>query len=301
MITDNEHALVMKLVSKRYGTVHALNRLTLKIPRGQIYGLLGPNGAGKTTALRIICGLLAPDHGEGHCLGAELGMVPRRLGYVPQRGGLYDDLTVTENLNFYARAHGLKRVGESVAATLRDHGLEPHARQRVGRLSGGWRQRIALAAALLHDPQLVLLDEPTAGLDPEAREQLWKRLHERSAMGVTMLVTSHYADEAERCDRIGYIASGKLLAEGPPLQFAEMLGIAVWRIRATSSLGAPLLPTGSRLIRDSEGWRVVTHAGGGMPPSLMSWCQQANEMPESIAPRLTDALAWIFENESTVS
>lgn len=294
----HDHALVMQDVRKHFGAVRALDGLTLTVPRGQIYGLLGPNGAGKTTALRIICGLLAPDHGNGHCLDVSLGITPRRLGYVPQRGGLYDDLTVTENLRFYARAHGLRWPRAIVADTLREHGLEPHARQRVGLLSGGWRQRVALAASLLHDPQLVLLDEPTAGLDPEAREQFWQRLRERSARGVTLLVTSHYADEAERCDSIGYLTSGRLLANGVPLQLAQQLGIAAWRINSRDDLTPPPSLPDIRLIRDAAGWRVIAQADNDLPQPLLNWCVNARQLPESIAPRLTDALAWLAGDRS---
>ena len=175
MSTDN-FALVASGLCKRFGNVIALEGLSLGVLSGEIYGLLGPNGAGKTTALRIVCGLTAPDSGDGQCLGRAFGDAAASLGYLPQRGGLYDDLTVTQNLMFFARAHGLSGPRQQVARTIADHGLAARSAAKVGTLSGGWRQRVALAAALLHAPKLLLLDEPTAGLDPTAREQLWPHM-----------------------------------------------------------------------------------------------------------------------------
>ncbi len=288
-----DSVLVARGLRKRFGTVTALDELSLTLRHGEIYGLLGPNGAGKTTALRIICGLLVADAGDGHCLTAPLGTRAVGLGYLPQGGGLYDDLTVSENLRFFARAHGLSRPADRVSATLAGHGLMEHACQRVGTLSGGWRQRVALAAALMHAPQLLLLDEPTAGLDAQARERLWQQLRTLSAQAVTILITTHYADEAERCDRIGYLTAGRLRAEGSPARLFDELGLAVWRIGAGGEpyKTPPQIDT-LRFIRDSDGWRAVARTID-MPLALTEWCAQAGVTPEPTAPRLDDALVWL--------
>jgi ABC-2 type transport system ATP-binding protein len=288
-----DSVLVARGLYKRFSAVTALDELSLALRQGEIYGLLGPNGAGKTTALRVFCGLLAADSGDGHCLTAPLGTRAVGLGYLPQGGGLYDDLTIAENLRFFARAHSLPHPAVRVRATLAAHGLTERARQRVGTLSGGWRQRVALAAALMHAPQLLLLDEPTAGLDAQAREGLWQRLRALSAQAVTILITTHYADEAERCDRIGYLTAGRLRAEGPPSRLSGELGLVVWRIGAS---GKPY-PTPPQIdslcfIRDSEGWRAVARTTD-MPPALVAWCAQAYVTPEPTAPRLNDALVWL--------
>ena len=285
--------LVARRLRKRFGALTALDDLSLALQPGEIYGLLGPNGAGKTTALRIICGLLVADAGDGHCLTAPLGKRPAGLGYLPQGGGLYDDLTVSENLRFFARAHGLSRPADRVSATLMAHGLTECARQRVGTLSGGWRQRVGLAAALMHAPRLLLLDEPTAGLDAQARERLWQQLRTLSAQAVTILVTTHYADEAERCDRIGYLTAGRLRAEGPPSRLFDELELIVWRIAVSGEphRTPPQIDT-LRFIRDSDGWRAVARAID-VPPALSEWCAQAGVTPEPTAPRLGDALVWL--------
>ena len=300
MSTD-EFALVVRALHKRFGAVVALNGLSLAVRRGEIYGLLGPNGAGKTTALRIVCGLLAPDGGDGHCLGSVLGGTPPALGYLPQRGGLYEDLTVVENLRFFARAHGLENPRRHAEHAMRVHGLTTRAAQRVGTLSGGWRQRVGLAAALLHAPKLLLLDEPTAGLDPNAREQLWHQLRGLSAAGVTILVTTHYADEAERCDRIGYLSTGRLRVEGSPARIAESLGLSVWRIAHVDPTHAtPRVVGGASLLRDSEGWRAIATTPD--PPSaLIDWCAQFAVAPQPTPPRLTDALAWLATDAPEVA
>jgi ABC-2 type transport system ATP-binding protein len=288
-----ELALVARGLHKRFGAVTALDDLSLALEHGEIYGLLGPNGAGKTTALRIICGLLMADAGDGHCLTVPLGSRPLGLGYLPQGGGLYEDLTVSENLRFFARAYGLSHPLDRVSAALIAHGLTEHARQRVGTLSGGWRQRVALAAALMHEPRLLLLDEPTAGLDAQARERLWQQLRMLSVQAVTILVTTHYADEAERCDRIGYLTAGRLRAEGPPGRLFHELGLTVWRIAVSGEPHeAPPQIDALHFIRDSDSWRVVARAVD-VPPAISEWCARAGATPERTTPRLGDALLWL--------
>jgi ABC-2 type transport system ATP-binding protein len=202
---------------KRFGHRTVVDHVDLTIAAGRICGFLGPNGSGKTTTLRMISGLLDPDGGGGTCLGLDLirdrDEIKRQVGYMTQRFGLYEDLTIRENLEFVARLHGLD-TRPVVDGALDRLGLASRADQLAGRLSGGWKQRLALAAAVLHRPRLLLLDEPTAGVDPKARRVFWDEIHAYAADGVTVLVSTHYMDEAERCHEIAYIAYGKLLARG---------------------------------------------------------------------------------------
>ncbi|WP_408590306.1 ABC transporter ATP-binding protein [Novosphingobium sp.] len=205
-------------LTKRFGGRTVVDAVDLVVGRGRICGFLGPNGSGKTTTLRMICGLLIPDAGEGQVLGFDLrrqrGAIKRRVGYMTQKFGLFSDLTIAENLEFFARVHGLDRRKERVAQALEQLGLASRADQLAGKLSGGWKQRLALAACVLHDPEILLLDEPTAGVDPQARREFWDQIHTLSANGMTVLVSTHYMDEAERCHEIAYIAYGRMLARG---------------------------------------------------------------------------------------
>ncbi|MCC7254042.1 ABC transporter ATP-binding protein [Hyphomicrobium sp.] len=205
-------------LSKSFDGKQVVRDLALQVRRGQIYGFLGPNGSGKTTTLRMICGLLTPDGGRGTCLGydilTERDEIKRHVGYMTQRFSLYQDLSILENLEFVARVHGLADpIGAARQAVLR-LGLEGRERQLAGTLSGGWKQRLALGACILPKPDLLLLDEPTAGVDPKARREFWGEIHKLAADGMTVLVSTHYMDEAERCHELAYIAYGELLAQG---------------------------------------------------------------------------------------
>jgi ABC-2 type transport system ATP-binding protein len=217
-------------LTKRYGERTVVDRLSMKVERGEIYGFLGPNGSGKTTSIRMMCGLLTPDAGSGHTLGLdvvrEAYAIKRRVGYMTQRFGLYEDLSIRENLDFIARMYGMDRRAARVAEALQRLGLASRAEQLAGRLSGGWKQRLALAACMLHEPELLLLDEPTAGVDPGARRDFWNEIHALAARGITVLVSTHYMDEAERCHRLGYIAWGKLLVSGTPQELVAHSGLA---------------------------------------------------------------------------
>src|SRR5207249_9440226 len=216
-------------LTKRYGERTVVDGLNMQVRRGEIYGFLGPNGSGKTTSIRMMCGLLTPDAGEGHTLGLdvvrEATQIKKRVGYMTQRFGLYEDLSIRENLEFVARVYGLDRRGERVDASLQRLGLTARAQQLAGRLSSGWKQRLALAACMLHEPELLLLDEPTAGVDPGARRDFWNEIHVLAARGITVLVSTHYMDEAERCHRLGYIAYGRLLASGTPDELVAQSGL----------------------------------------------------------------------------
>ena len=206
----------------------------MTVRRGEICGFLGPNGSGKTTTIRMLCGLLTPDEGSGTCLGydivREAGQIKRRVGYMTQRFSLYEDLSIRENLDFIARVYGMRERKRLVQETLERLGLVDRRNQLAGTLSGGWKQRVALAACLLHDPQLLLLDEPTAGVDPKARREFWDTIHELAASGITVLVSTHYMDEAERCHTLAYIAYGKLLATGTADEVVARSGLVTWSV-----------------------------------------------------------------------
>lgn len=205
-------------LNKSFGDKHVVQDVSLQVEHGRICGFLGPNGSGKTTTLRMLCGLLTPDSGEGTCLGLDIigqaGAIKRQAGYMTQKFSLYEDLTLEENLMFSARVHELDHRKDRVDRALERLGLIERRNQLAGTLSGGWKQRLALATATLHEPRLLLLDEPTAGVDPKARRTFWDEIHALSAEGLTVLVSTHYMDEAERCHEIAYIAYGQLIARG---------------------------------------------------------------------------------------
>jgi len=205
-------------LSKSFGPVRAVNHVSIQIEKGHITGFLGPNGSGKTTTLRMLCGLLTPDSGYGQVLGLdfprEAAAIKRQTGYMTQRFSLYEDLTIEENLAFIARVYGLDDIPRRINETLDKLGLANRRKQLAGSLSGGWKQRLALAAATMHDPKLLLLDEPTAGVDPQARRDFWDEIHGLADQGITVLVSTHYMDEAERCHEIAYIFNGELIARG---------------------------------------------------------------------------------------
>lgn len=205
-------------LNKSYGPKHVVQDLSIQVEAGRICGFLGPNGSGKTTTMRMLCGLLTPDSGSGTCLGLDIisqaNLIKRNTGYMTQRFSLYEDLTLAENLMFAARIHSLDHRRERVDRALERLGLTERRNQLAGSLSGGWKQRLALATATLHEPKLLLLDEPTAGVDPKARRTFWEEIHALAAEGLTVLVSTHYMDEAERCHEIAYIAYGRLMARG---------------------------------------------------------------------------------------
>ena len=205
-------------LSKSFGGREVVHDLSMQVKRGSIYGFLGPNGSGKTTTIRMLCGLLTPDSGEGTCLGydirREADKIKRQVGYMTQRFSLYQDLSVRENLEFVARLYGMRDARRAARDMIARIGLNGREEQLAGELSGGWKQRLALGACTLPNPQLLLLDEPTAGVDPKARRDFWNEIHALAAEGLTVLVSTHYMDEAERCHEIAYVAYGHLLAHG---------------------------------------------------------------------------------------
>src|SRR5437762_441997 len=221
-------------INKHFGENHAVKDLALTVRRGEIFGFLGPNGSGKTTSIRMICGLLTPDSGEGTCLGydvlRETKQIKRHVGYMTQAFSFWVDLTIRENLRFIARMYGMQDGHERVERELEQLGLKDRADQLAGTLSGGWKQRLALAACLLHDPQPLLLDEPTAGVGPKARRDFWDELHTLAARGITVLVSTHYMDEAERCHKLGYILNGQLLAQGTAHEVIASQSLSTWAV-----------------------------------------------------------------------
>jgi ABC-2 type transport system ATP-binding protein len=229
-----EPAIDVEGLTKRFGAKVVVDRFSMQVPRGQIYGFLGPNGSGKTTTIRMICGLLTPDAGRGTVLGHDIvrdaGRIKREVGYMTQKFSLYEDLSIAENLDFVARMYRIadrrRRVGEALASL----GLAARRGQLAGTLSGGWKQRLALAACLIHEPRLLLLDEPTAGVDPGARREFWAHIHDLAHSGITVLVSTHYMDEAERCHALAYIAYGKLLAHGTLAEVIAGAGLSTWEL-----------------------------------------------------------------------
>lgn len=233
-------------LNKRFGDKHVVNDVSLQVSRGEILGFLGPNGSGKTTCIRLMCGLLTPDSGSGTCLGFDIVReseeIKRHVGYMTQKFSYWDDLTIRENLDFVARMYSMPNRKEVVDRALEDLGLQTRAKQLTGALSGGWKQRLALAACLLHEPKLLLLDEPTAGVDPTARRDFWEELHTLAARGISVLVSTHYMDEAERCHKLAYISYGKLLVQGSAEEVIAQQALTTWAIH-----GEQLVPLGQRL------------------------------------------------------
>ena len=233
--SDNGDVVIdVRGLNKHFGDNHAVKDLSLTVRRGEIFGFLGPNGSGKTTSIRMLCGLLTPDSGEGTCLGYDIirqtKEIKRHAGYMTQRFSFWEDLTIRENLRFIARMYGMPDGVARVDKALEHLGLATRANQLAGALSGGWKQRLALAACLLHDPQLLLLDEPTAGVDPKARRDFWEELHALAARGITVLVSTHYMDEAERCHKLGYILYGKLLVQGTAQEVIASQALTTWEV-----------------------------------------------------------------------
>jgi ABC-2 type transport system ATP-binding protein len=234
MTASPDIVIDVKGLTKRFGGRAVVRDLSMQVRRGTIYGFLGPNGSGKTTTIRMLCGLLTPDGGEGTCLGFDIRTEPekikRRIGYMTQRFSLYEDLSVRENLEFVGRLYGLSDARAAVQAMIDRLGLAGREEQIAGTLSGGWKQRLALGACTLPNPQLLLLDEPTAGVDPKARREFWSEIHTLAAAGLTVLVSTHYMDEAERCHEIAYIAYGDLLVHGTVEQVIERSELVTYTV-----------------------------------------------------------------------
>ena len=246
-------------VTKRFGTKTVVNGIDLRVQRGEIYGFLGPNGSGKTTFIRMLCGLLTPDAGRGTCLGYDVRTqqadIKRHVGYMTQKFSYYEDLSIRENLDFIARIYDVPDRRAAVQRSLERLGLANRSHQLAGELSGGWKQRLALAASLIHSPQLLLLDEPTAGVDPKARREFWDEIHRLAAEGLTVLITTHYMDEAERCHRLAYLAYGNLLTRGTTAEVVAEARLITW------SVGGPDLRDLAAALRGRPGIEQVVPFG----------------------------------------
>ena len=259
-------------MTKRFDGRTVVDNVDLRVHKGEVCGFLGPNGSGKTTFIRMLCGLLRPDAGRGTCLGydviTESEAIKRNVGYMTQRFSLYEDLTISENLEFVARMYSVKDRRNAVSRSLDRLGLAEHSRQLAGELSGGWKQRLALAACLIHEPKLLLLDEPTAGVDPQARREFWDQIHQLAGQGLTFLISTHYMDEAERCHRLAYILNGVLLAHGAVDEIVSQTRLTTWE-----ASGPNLLELAERLRNDPGVEQAVPfgnllHVSGPDPQGL---------------------------------
>ncbi len=277
-------------LTKRFDGKAVVRDLSMQVKRGSIYGFLGPNGSGKTTTIRMLCGLLTPDEGNGTCLGydirTESDMIKRQVGYMTQRFSLYEDLSVRENLEFIARIYGIDKPAAAARAAIERLGLGGRERQIAGELSGGWKQRLALGACMLPGPQLLLLDEPTAGVDPKARREFWNEIHALAANGLTVLVSTHYMDEAERCHAIAYIAYGNLLVHGTVEQVIEASHLTTYIVSAEDGEGLNQL---SAELTGKPGIDMVAPFGASLHVSG----REAGALEAAIAPyRKREGLAW---------
>ncbi|SPE56809.1 ABC-type multidrug transport system, ATPase component [Verrucomicrobia bacterium] len=259
-------------MTKRFGALTAVDHVDLQVRTGEICGFLGPNGSGKTTFIRMLCGLLRADEGSGKCLGLDVieesELIKRQVGYMTQRFSFWEDLTIEENLDFVARLYSMPNRRDVVRQSLERLGLVEARRQLAGRLSGGWKQRLALAACLIHRPKLLLLDEPTAGVDPKARREFWEQIHQLAAQGLTFLIATHYMDEAERCHRLAFIMKGRLLARGDVAEVVKQANLTTWSVRGPNlSKLADQLRTRSG-VEQAVPFGDTLHVSGSNAPAL---------------------------------
>jgi ABC-2 type transport system ATP-binding protein len=231
---DDNFAIDVRGMTKRFGSLTAVDHIDLQVRSGEICGFLGPNGSGKTTFIRMLCGLLRADDGSGTCLGhdviTESATIKRQVGYMTQRFSFYEDLSISENLDFVARMYAVPNRVEVVRESIERLGLAKRQHQLAGELSGGWKQRLALAACMIHRPKLLLLDEPTAGVDPQARREFWEEIHQLAGQGLTFLIATHYMDEAERCHRLAFIVYGRLLTQGTVDEVVDQAHLTTWSV-----------------------------------------------------------------------
>jgi len=295
---DSDAPLVIDVhgLTKSFGAKRVVDNVDMQVAKGEIYGFLGPNGSGKTTTIRLICGLLTPDSGSGTCLGYDVikdsAKIKLEVGYMTQKFSLYEDLSIRENLDFVARIYALPDRENAVDATLEKLNLKARAHQLAGTLSGGWKQRLALASCIMHRPKLLLLDEPTAGVDPKARREFWDEIHELADGGLTVLVSTHYMDEAERCHQICYLAYGKLLARGPVSQVIAQSGLRTFAVTGRNMKRVNRL---ARELSERPGIDMVAPFGATLHVSST----EGAALEQAIAPyRREDGLVWTEEAPS---
>ncbi|HEX2529895.1 MAG TPA: ABC transporter ATP-binding protein [Burkholderiaceae bacterium] len=300
---DGQPVIDVRGLTKRYGDHTVVDHFDMRVPKGRIYGFLGPNGSGKTTTIRMLCGLLTPDEGEGTCLGYDIRSgaqeIKRHVGYMTQRFGLYDDLSIEENLTFIARVYEVPDRKSRVASTLARLDLADRRTQLAGELSGGWKQRLALAACLLHEPQLLLLDEPTAGVDPKARREFWDQLHDLAESGLTVLVSTHYMDEAERCHELAYISYGHLLAQGTAAELIAGAGLVTGEISGTGLAGLAQALRADPRIRTVASFGATLHASASSETDLRAALDAhpgENTTVKLVAPNLEDVFIALMQD-----
>ena len=283
---SNDLAIDVQGMTKRFGDRVAVDHVDLQVRRGEICGFLGPNGSGKTTFIRMLCGLLRADDGSGMCLGYDVitqsEAIKRQVGYMTQRFSFYEDLSITENLDFVARMYSMSNRRDAVRETIERLGLTERRRQLAGELSGGWKQRLALAACMIHHPKLLLLDEPTAGVDPKARREFWEEIHQLAGQGLTFLITTHYMDEAERCHRLAFISNGKLLTFGTVDEVIHHARLTTW------SVSGPDLHALAERLRARPGIRQAVSFGSMLHVSG----DDTAALEQAIAPFRTTPYTW---------
>ncbi len=300
----NDVVIDVRGLNKHFGANHVVRDLALSVRRGEIFGFLGPNGSGKTTTIRMLCGLLTPDSGEGTCLGYDIRreayQIKRHVGYMTQAFSFWVDLTIRENLRFIARMYGMADRRAKVEAALERLGLAPRGDQLAGTLSGGWKQRLALAACVLHEPQLLLLDEPTAGVDPKARREFWEELHRFAAAGITVLVSTHYMDEAERCHKLAYILNGRLLAKGTAAEVTESQALVGWSVEGPdlASLADKLhaLPSVEQVAAFGETLHVVGRDAARLDAELAPLRDDERWRWQRVSPGLEDVFIHLMRS-----
>jgi ABC-2 type transport system ATP-binding protein len=302
----DEVVIDVRGLNKSFGRHHAVKDLALSVRRGEIFGFLGPNGSGKTTSIRMLCGLLTPDSGEGTCLGFDIRResraIKRHVGYMTQRFTLWGDLTIRENLRFVGRMYAIDRRRARVEAALAELGLADRANQLAGELSGGWKQRLALAACLLHDPRLLLLDEPTAGVDPMARRDFWDHLHELAARGITVLVSTHYMDEAERCHKLGYILGGRLMMQGTAREVIASQSLFAWTVEglglATLAARLRALPAVDQVAAFGAALHITGVDDAALDAALAPFKAEPGRTWRRIEPGLEDVFIHLMQDRS---
>jgi ABC-2 type transport system ATP-binding protein len=269
---SEELAIDVQGMTKRFGDRTVVNDIALQVRTGEIYGFLGPNGSGKTTFIRMLCGLLRADAGSGTCLGHDVirdsEAIKRQVGYMTQRFSFWEDLSIAENLDFVARMYGVPNRRATVQQSIERLGLAGRQKQLAGQLSGGWKQRLALAACLIHNPKLLLLDEPTAGVDPKARRDFWEQIHQLAGEGLTFLITTHYMDEAERCHRLAYISYGNLLTHGTVREVIDHVGLTTWSVAGPDLLKLAGQLRGLPGIDHAVAFGSKLHVSGGDADAL---------------------------------
>jgi len=298
----DEPVVVTDRLSRRFGSLVAVRDVSLSVRRGEIFGVLGPNGAGKSTTIRMLCGILDPSSGTGRVVGYDIARdaerIKQRIGYMTQRFSLYEDLTVLENLRFYAGIYGVPRAARRarVDETIARAGLDDRRHQLAGTLSGGWKQRVALASATIHRPPLLFLDEPTAGVDPVSRREFWDQIHRLSAAGTTVLLTTHYMDEAERCHRLAFIFRGSVLDVGTPDEVVARRGLRAVELEVTDGARAT---EAADLLRAAAGVEEVEHFGRILRVATRGGAEPAELVRATLGP-LEIALASLREARITV-